>query len=193
MLPIKIFGQADFLCSAWSGGTTTQLYIHPSGAAYAERRFGFRLSTASVQTETSVFTPLPGYSRKLLILEGAITLTHTGRYTRQLKALDTDAFEGKWETTSQGTCTDFNLMTSPAFDGQLSAVRLEENKPHFYKAEAGWIFFYAFGGNLVVSLKNESIVLKDKHLLCILGADNEGVVISGMAPVVLVTARIFAK
>lgn len=193
MSNIKIFGQEDFLHSAWSGGTTTQLFIYPPEAAYAERHFGFRLSTATVQAETSVFTPLPGFSRKLLILEGAITISHAGRYTKHLKALGTDAFEGAWETTSQGTCTDFNLMTSAAYNGQLSAVHLEENKPHFYKAEAGWIFFYAFGGDLGIGLKNETIVLKDKQLLCIQDADNEGIVISGTMPVVLVTARVFKK
>ncbi len=192
-MDIEIFSPADYLTTPWSGGTTTQLFIHPPGTGYPERNFGFRLSTATVKAETSVFTPLPSFSRKLLILEGAITIAHAGRYTRQLKVLDTDAFEGEWETTSQGTCTDFNLMTSSAFDGQLSAVRLEENKPHFYKAEAGWIFFYALGGNLSLDLKNESILLRKHQLLCIQGADNENIVVSGAKPVILVTAHVITK
>ena len=54
---------ADFVTSTWSGGTTTQLAIAPEGAVYAERSFLWRVSSATVELETSDFTPLPDYNR----------------------------------------------------------------------------------------------------------------------------------
>lgn len=56
--------------SNWSGGTTTQLFIYPPEASYAARNFLFRISTATVETETSTFTDLTGFNRILLLLNG---------------------------------------------------------------------------------------------------------------------------
>ena len=49
----------DYVVSQWSGGTTTQLAIAPSGAQYGDRAFLWRLSSATVDLEESDFTPLP--------------------------------------------------------------------------------------------------------------------------------------
>ena len=38
----------DYVVSQWSGGTTTQLAIAPSGAQYGDRTFLWRLSSATV-------------------------------------------------------------------------------------------------------------------------------------------------
>ena len=52
----------------WSGGETRELYIAPENSSYAGRDFELRLSTATVETRTSDFTPLPDYQRILLLL-----------------------------------------------------------------------------------------------------------------------------
>jgi len=59
----------------WSGGTTTQLCIYPYAATYTGRDFIFRISTATIESEESVFTKLPGYTRILMLLEGHTSAT----------------------------------------------------------------------------------------------------------------------
>lgn len=106
----------------WSGGVTTQLAIWPEGADYGVRRFDWRISTAAVEDEKSVFTPLPGIHRLLMILDGEIEVTHGGTRTVAMKPFaHVDEFEGGEETVSIGRCVDFNLMTSRGFSGAMSA------------------------------------------------------------------------
>ena len=59
-----------FSVSSWSGGTTTQLAIEPENAEYKDRDFLWRVSSATVALEESVFTPLPDYERLIMTLEG---------------------------------------------------------------------------------------------------------------------------
>ena len=116
---------------AWAGGTTTQLAIWPPEADYKRRDFKWRVSTARVDLEESVFTSLPGYHRLLMILEGAVRLTHEVQGRRRDKALsafEQDAFEGDWNTTSRGRCVDFNLMTASCCLGSVEALRSSEKK-----------------------------------------------------------------
>ncbi|MBK5240500.1 HutD family protein [Clostridium sp.] len=56
--------------SVWSGGTTTELYIHPKGSIYSEHDFNWRLSSAVVEVERSIFTPLQGITRLVMIMKG---------------------------------------------------------------------------------------------------------------------------
>ncbi|OUO91913.1 HutD family protein [Cloacibacillus sp. An23] len=108
--------------SRWSGGVTTQLAIWPEGADYGARRFDWRISTAVVEDEKSVFTPLPGIRRLLMILEGGITVTHEGTRTLEMTPLsEADEFDGGWETVSVGRCVDFNLMTAAGYGGAMAA------------------------------------------------------------------------
>ena len=106
----------------WSGGVTTQLAIWPEGADYGARRFDWRISTAIVEDEKSVFTPLPGIHRLLMILDGEIEVTHSGGRALAMKPLsEVDEFDGGWETVSVGRCVDFNLMTVDGYHGAMSA------------------------------------------------------------------------
>lgn len=59
MASIEKLPAGEFNISRWSGGTTTELFIWPHGASYAERRFGIRISTATVDIAQSTFTKLP--------------------------------------------------------------------------------------------------------------------------------------
>ncbi|MDF1551007.1 MAG: HutD family protein, partial [Bacteroidales bacterium] len=104
-MEFTIYKPEDFKTSTWSGGTTTQLFIYPSSADYLKRNFDFRISTAKVTVAKSDFTSLPEISRKIMILEGEITIQHQNRYSKQLKKFDIDEFEGDWKTSAIGTCT----------------------------------------------------------------------------------------
>jgi environmental stress-induced protein Ves len=82
---VEILRKNEFEVSTWSGGSTTQLYIFPRDALYSEREFKWRLSSAKVEVEESVFTPLPGFSRIIMVIEGEIHLEHQGHHSAVLK------------------------------------------------------------------------------------------------------------
>ena len=108
---IRHLTAADFRSSTWSGGTTTELYLHPEHGSYAARDFLFRISSATVDLEESDFTPLPGVERYITPLSGGFTLTHPGMPPVVLPALATPyGFSGGIATHCVGKATDFNLM-----------------------------------------------------------------------------------
>ncbi len=100
----------DYAVSQWSGGTTTQLAIAPPGAVYADRDFLWRLSSATVDLDSSDFTPLPDYTRLISLLRGEMRLSHDGGPELSLAPYQVHAFDGGTPTRSQGRCVDFNLM-----------------------------------------------------------------------------------
>jgi environmental stress-induced protein Ves len=153
----KIFTSEHFKPVSWSGGTTTELYIFPQSADYLQRNFLFRLSTATVETERSDFTKLPGTSRKLMVLCGKITLNHDSRYSRQLNKFDIDEFEGDWITSSVGQGTDFNLMTTGKTTGKISAAVIEKDKyvKCNIKGNCDWFFIYLYSGKASIEINNK--------------------------------------
>ncbi|MGV3631522.1 MAG: HutD family protein [Bacteroidota bacterium] len=110
---MKIYSFSQQQTKTWSGGTTTELFIFPPTSSYAERNFDFRISTATVETEHSLFTDLTGFSRYLVILEGEMLIRHENRYEKHLGTFDFDTFEGSWKTESEGKVRDFNIIYRP--------------------------------------------------------------------------------
>jgi len=108
--------------TAWAGGTTSELYIYPENSFYAERNFSFRISTASIEADESIFTKLPGIKRHLMLLEGDLILTHEEHHRITLSPLEKDFFMGDWTTRSEGKCIDFNLMTADGYAGTLEII-----------------------------------------------------------------------
>lgn len=137
----------------WQGGTTTELYIFPKDSVYKERNFLFRVSTATIEAPDSTFTTLPGIQRKIMILEGKITLTHADRYSKTLRKFETDSFMGDWDTQSVGMATDFNLMTTGNIEGEISGVTCKkgEHKELKTNPKTEWVLIYCFSGSLEVS------------------------------------------
>ena len=118
-------GPEDYETTVWSGGTTTQLAIAPSGARYARRDFLWRVSSATVETEESDFTPLPDYERLIATLRGEIRLRHNDGPPILLRPLEVHRFSGADQTRSRGRCRDFNLMLRRGrADGSMEALML---------------------------------------------------------------------
>lgn len=120
MKDAEIIPKDRFRSTAWSGGTTDELVIMPEGSSYAERRFGFRISSASVDLESSVFTPLPGVKRFLTPLCSGFTLTVNGREA-DLPHGSVIEFSGDDSVLCRGSGRDLNLMLKNA-DGQMKYV-----------------------------------------------------------------------
>jgi environmental stress-induced protein Ves len=118
---VEIIRRHEQNTSTWSGGTTTQIAIYPPHAAYGERNFKWRLSSATVDQEESLFTSLPGIERIIMVLTGEMKLEHTGHHTACLKPFEQDRFRGDWTSKSFGKVRDFNLMLAAGCAGQLQA------------------------------------------------------------------------
>jgi environmental stress-induced protein Ves len=158
-----------FTTNTWQGGTTTELFIFPLTANYKERDFEFRLSTATVEVNESSFTSLPGISRKLMILDGKITIQHEGRYSKELNKFNIDSFEGDWHTSSVGMCTDFNLMISGKITGELDSLIINQNESRYYsiKKTSNWVFAYVHAGSCQIHIRDSIITLEKGDLLVI--------------------------
>ena len=122
---IKVIKKDEYKTSTWTGGTTTQLYIYPEESQYNKRNFLFRISSAKVEVEESVFTHLPGINREIMIIDGELELEHEGHHNTKLSRFDKDRFSGDWTTRSYGKVTDFNLMMNNSCDGSLEHIEIK--------------------------------------------------------------------
>ncbi|TCO77425.1 HutD family protein [Marinisporobacter balticus] len=125
---IEIIRKNEQKTSTWSGGTTTQLSIYPKDAVYSERNFKWRISSAKVEMDESVFTPLPDIWRFIMILDGEIHLEHEGHHSISLKPFEQDSFSGTWITKSFGKVKDFNLMITERCNGKIQAISLTKEE-----------------------------------------------------------------
>jgi environmental stress-induced protein Ves len=112
----------------WASGTSTEIFVFPADGNFAERSFTFRISTATVEAESSTFTFFEGITRHLMILKGSLELIHEGRYTKKMQPYDQDVFSGEWNTRSNGKVTDFNLMLKNGATGGLVHAAVMEGK-----------------------------------------------------------------
>jgi len=125
-MEIKIIKKKDLSTSRWSGGTTTQLAICPTGVDYSNRTFLWRLSSAVVEIESSDFTPLSGFNRVIMSLNGDLHLKHNGHHEILLSPYVADHFSGVWETSSIGKVTDFNLMVRDGMYADLIHLPIQD-------------------------------------------------------------------
>lgn len=136
--------------TAWSGGLTTELYIFPKDSSYTEQNFKYRISTATVEIETSTFTALPGVERTLMVLEGSINLDHKNHHTVTLTSLEKDEFKGDWTTASKGTCLDLNLMRREGTKGDLTGLNMQKNESIKYKLNGISNFLFLNTGQIEI-------------------------------------------
>ncbi|MFT9077065.1 HutD family protein [Ethanoligenens sp.] len=158
----------DCHVSVWSGGSTTELAIFPPDAIYAERNFQWRLSSATVEVERSVFTRLPGVRRWLMPLNGTVELHHGGNQPVRVRPYESDVFDGGEDTVSTGCCRDFNLMTRCGCEGNLGAVLCgPEAKRIVFSSAPGPVTeaFYAADGEIEMQIDGESRLLPRGALL----------------------------
>ena len=167
MTTIKIIRQAEILPSLWAGGKTTQLFIFPENSSYSDRDFTFRISTATVETESSTFTRLEGVKRSLMVLQGSMDLEHKGQYTKKMEKFEVDNFLGDWESQSYGKVIDFNLMTMGQANGFLESVKLEKNSHFLFQNEAYYqsIVYYVWKGEAKFSCDNKQYTVLEKELV----------------------------
>lgn len=107
---MEIIRFKDAKVTNWSGGETYEILIYPNGSDFKENNYDLRISVATVNLESTVFTSLPGVNRILTVLEGNLKLVHEGHHEAHLQPYRQDAFSGDWKTRSKGKVRDFNVM-----------------------------------------------------------------------------------
>lgn len=122
-LEYEVLRREHYKMSNWVGGSTSELYIYPPDCFYSERNFDFRVSTATVDMESTDFTSLPGFNRHIMLIEGKMKLVHEGYHKIDLPLYGHDFFKGEWHTKSQGKCRDLNLMIKEGLNGDLETVK----------------------------------------------------------------------
>ena len=155
----------------WSGGSTTEYFIYPPGKEYAERDFEIRISSATVETEVSTFTSLPGFHRLLMPLDAPMRLVFGDDREVLLAPMESTGFDGGMQTTSYGICTDFGIMHTDRWMAQLVSLPTGT-----YPLSSGFSFVYAVndGGTLSWKTKDESDNLALMKGDFILFADMQG-------------------
>lgn len=118
----QLLTEKDYRSSEWTGGKTRELAIFPEDGNYLERRFIWRLSSATCESEESEFSRLPDFDRVLMVLEGQVVLAHEGVRMAKLGEYEQDSFDGAYKTKSFGKITDYNLMVAKGGRGFLEAV-----------------------------------------------------------------------
>lgn len=137
----------------WSGGTTQELFIYPKTATAQDRNFDFRISTATVEVEESTFTNYQGYLRKLMVLEGELTILHENHYSIQLLPFEQDSFSGDWNSTSKGKVRDFNVIYKPHLSPWVEVKSFAFEEIDLVQVKA--LFLFILKGNC--ELNNEDI------------------------------------
>lgn len=150
-----IIRKSELTPGKWSGGTTTELFIYPEGSDYATRDFDFRISTATVETDRSEFTHLPGYLRILCVLSGELKmeyLTDAGKtVTMELESLEQASFPGSLSITGFGQVTDFNIIYKPEYHASATIFHYEANEEVEWIIKDEHCFVWVVEGEVVTS------------------------------------------
>lgn len=176
-LDYNLIKNEQFKTSKWSGGTTTELCIYPANSEYQNRDFTWRISSATVDLETSKFTILSDYERIIMVLKGNLILEHGEGDSIKLNELDKYKFDGNSNTESKGKVTDFNLMMRKgSCDGKVEVIQLDpkstlstifdEEKVEEYDLSAD--IYYNIKGKIKISInESKTIILENKDLLIV--------------------------
>ncbi|MEO1784191.1 HutD family protein [Thermodesulfobium sp. 4217-1] len=171
---VELIKSTKYITSKWSGGTTSELLIYPDGSKYSERNFKWRISSAKIEASKSLFTQLPGITRHIMVIDGKIILEHQDRYKKVLGPFDKDSFMGVWETKSYGKATDFNLMLTNNFAGDLEAYFIEEEQVFDIAINESsgknvTNVFYVLNGSVEIDVNKKKFNIEEKDLLYVTG------------------------
>jgi len=152
--------KSDIAVSRWSGGSTAQLFLYPPGASYAARDFQVRVSSATVEQTPSAFTSLPGYHRVLMPLIAPLKLAFENHGSADLRPFESAEFDGGWNTTSHGVCTDIGIMLAAPWQGSLVAV-----SSGVYECSAGFTGLYALADGVKAAVVGQEHTLMEGDFL----------------------------
>jgi hypothetical protein len=170
---LELLRQENYKPTFWSGGMATDLTTYPLNSDYASKNFLWRLGIAKIDIPESTFSSLKKVSRKLMVIEGNLTLNHENNYEKLLNSFEQDEFMGDWKTKTYGKASVFNLMTRENYDGELLHLNILPGKhlkfeynPKLNKDLAA-ICFYTVNGGFSVSINDKIFETIKNELLLI--------------------------
>lgn len=173
---IEIITKDKIKTSNWSGGTTNEIYIYPKDSHYKSLNFSWRISSATVELEHSIFTILPKIYRYITTLEGSMDLCHDKGPLIHLDPFEVHGFSGEVNTESFGKVTDFNLMIGPECDGIMNNLKLTDGSSLKLKLNSrknkhsyhNYIFFspnsdlsFTLDGDNIFLPKSDTLIIED--------------------------------
>ncbi|NVK84156.1 MAG: HutD family protein [Cytophagia bacterium] len=177
----------NHISTKWSGGETTELFIFPEDAQYKEGNYQFRLSTATVEVEESVFTSLPDVDRTLMVLEGKMELVHLNQHSSLLGPLDVDRFKGDWVTESKGKCVDFNLMCKGSTVGEVKGYNLSQGENLALDLNGRMNFIFVYQGMIEI----DGIAVGEGNLSILDTNSNSGSILANEQSVFIEVSVVF--
>lgn len=175
-MKLEIIEQKDCSNTNWSGGTTTQLFISPIKASVADD-FTFRISSATVESGSSIFSDFSGYNRFLTILQGNMVISHNNGQWKNIREFEPVVFDGADITESSvvESIIDFNIIWKKDIDDNVKVGIVQDSE---IISLNGTIFVYNFLKNTKVYINGTEYLLTSKQLLKVT-ADNLDVKIEG--------------
>jgi len=167
---VKIIRLKEAPVQRWSAGTTTELFIYPEGSSFKDANFNLRISIATVEEETSIFTSFPNTERTLIVLEGHQHLVHSEKSVK-LGKLDIHRFSGDCTTNCTGTSTNFNVMSRGERTATTEIVRVSEASFFAQGNNAQIQFLFVLEGQLTINnqkvFANEGITLSSETTITV--------------------------
>ncbi|OHT45400.1 HutD family protein [Flavobacterium tructae] len=157
---IHLLPKENCKAAVWSGGLTYEYMIYPKTANYADRDFAFRISSATIEQEPSVFTQFKGYHRYLVMLDNGldIEINQEKKVYEQFEIME---FNSNDAVTSFTKGIDFNWMVSEKISQhQLKITAANQN------CNAQIVLFFSLD-TTVVQINEKPYDLKPYDLLII--------------------------
>ena len=164
---MKIIKKQDRTTTNWSGGTTSELFIYPEETSFSTGDYDMRISLATVEKSSTVFTKLEGVTRTLMVLEGSQLLEHENKHTADLKVFQQDTFSGDWNTKCIGTAINFNVMCKNNQFVRVQSIPLIKDMKGKLDLVDTLVFLYIKEGSITIDgklIEKESSVVLDKSV-----------------------------
>ncbi|NEW66802.1 hypothetical protein GMA06_07250 [Granulicatella sp. zg-84] len=128
MMNIQIIDKKEYVVSVWSGGKTTQICLAPPHAKFEVGEFDYRVSSATINLEKTVFTSLPNYNRIIMPIQQTLTLQHPDISQKKivLQSFEIYFFNGDMKTVSYGKCVDFNVIYKPTYKSEVGVYNAKD-------------------------------------------------------------------
>ena len=192
----SLFKNEDYKVSEWTGGFMKELAVFPRTSKYIDRNFIWRLSSDNITKEEAYLSKLPDYDRVIMVLEGEAVLSYEGQRVARLAELEQDRFDGDWKTTSFGQITDYNLIVRKGEEGYLDLIFPKDEYEICGSTEKSEKMnsthaLYCKDGYFVVSVDDESYMVKQGEQFVIEGEPQETIQYGIMGEGTIVRAQIF--
>ncbi|MBK1813158.1 HutD family protein [Clostridium sp. YIM B02505] len=167
----ELLRQENYKPTFWSGGMATELTTSPQNSDYASQNFLWRLGVAKIDILESTFTNLTKVSRKLMVIEGTLTLYHEDKYKKVLNPFEQDDFMGDWKTKTYGKASVFNLMTRENYTGELFHLNINPSSQLKFQYETPLnkdliaVCFYTVSGGFCSTINGNTFEAVEDDLL----------------------------